>query len=61
MLFTKPWASLCLLAASLTGVRSLGLSEDPDIKAISVRGARKQPYLDRVLTRRSYAHTASSL
>lgn len=37
MLFTKPWASLCLLAGSLAGVQSLGLSEDPDIKAISVR------------------------
>ncbi len=36
MLFTRPWASLCLLAGSLTGVNSLGLSEDPDIKAISV-------------------------
>jgi mannose-binding lectin 2 len=36
MLFTKPWASLCLLASSLAGVSGAGMSEDPDIKAISV-------------------------
>jgi mannose-binding lectin 2 len=47
MLFTKPWASLCLLAGSLTGVQSLGLSEDPDIKAISLRThSLEPPYLD---------------
>lgn len=39
MLFARPWASVCLLAGSLAGVQSLGLSEDPDIKAISVRAA----------------------
>ncbi|KAL7776338.1 hypothetical protein CFE70_006754 [Pyrenophora teres f. teres 0-1] len=41
MLFARSWTSLCLLAGSLTGAlaRSGGLSEDPDIKAIS-------PYLD---------------
>lgn len=39
MLLAKPWASLCLMAGSLTGAwaRSGGLTEDPDIKAISVR------------------------
>ncbi|KAJ4310195.1 hypothetical protein N0V94_008568 [Neodidymelliopsis sp. IMI 364377] len=47
MLFTRPWASLCLLAGSLRGVSSLGLSEDPDIKAISLRThSLEPPYLD---------------
>jgi hypothetical protein len=38
MLFARPWTSLCLLAGSWTGAwaRQGGLSEDPDIKAISV-------------------------
>ncbi|KZM26890.1 uncharacterized protein EKO05_0011405 [Ascochyta rabiei] len=47
MLFTRPWASLCLLAGSLAGVSSLGLSEDPEIKAISLRThSLEPPYLD---------------
>lgn len=38
MLLARPWTSLCLLAGTWTGAwaRSGGLSEDPDIKAISV-------------------------
>jgi hypothetical protein len=38
MLFARPWTSLCLLAGTWTGAwaRQGGLSEDPDIKAISV-------------------------
>ncbi|KAF1357772.1 vesicular integral-membrane protein VIP36 precursor [Lizonia empirigonia] len=47
MLFARPWASVCLLAGSLAGVQSLGLSEDPDIKAISLRThSLEPPYLD---------------
>ena len=32
----RPWTSLCLLAGGLGGVLGIGLSEHPDIKAISV-------------------------
>ena len=47
MLFAKPWASLCLLASSLAGVSGAGMSEDPDIKAISLRThSLEPPYLD---------------
>lgn len=49
MLFASSWAAVCLLAASLTGVsaRSGGLTEDPDIKAISLRThSLEPPYLD---------------
>ncbi|KAF2248518.1 hypothetical protein BU26DRAFT_520198 [Trematosphaeria pertusa] len=47
MLFARPWTSLCLLAGSLVGVRALGLSEHPDIKAISLRThSLEPPYLD---------------
>jgi mannose-binding lectin 2 len=48
MLFTRPWASLCLLAGSLVGTtQAMGLIEDPDIKAISLRThSLEPPYLD---------------
>ncbi|KAF2735936.1 vesicular integral-membrane protein VIP36 precursor [Polyplosphaeria fusca] len=47
MLFQRPWTSLCLLAGSLGGVFGLGLSEHPDIKAISLRThSLETPYLD---------------
>ncbi|CAO2651590.1 Nn.00g041600.m01.CDS01 [Neocucurbitaria sp. VM-36] len=49
MLFSKPWTGLFLLAGSFTGAwgRSGGLSEDPDIKAISLRThSIEPPYLD---------------
>lgn len=36
MLFAKTWSGLSLLAGSFMGAAALGLSEDPDIKAISV-------------------------
>ncbi|PVH95372.1 vesicular integral-membrane protein VIP36 precursor [Periconia macrospinosa] len=46
-MFARTWTSLCLLAGSLTGVRALGLEEDPDIKAISLRThSLEPPYLD---------------
>lgn len=37
MLFQRPWASLCVLAGSLSQGWGLGLSEHPDIKSIHVR------------------------
>lgn len=45
MLAARPWTSLCLLAGSWTGAwaRSGGLSEDPDIKAISLRTHSLEP------------------
>ncbi|CAN9302432.1 unnamed protein product [Alternaria alternata] len=49
MLFARPWTSLCLLAGTWTGAwaRQGGLSEDPDIKAISLRThSLEPPYLD---------------
>ncbi|KAF2270214.1 vesicular integral-membrane protein VIP36 precursor [Lojkania enalia] len=47
MLFHKPWSSLCLLAGSFGGVFGLGLSEHPDVKAISLRThSLEPPYLD---------------
>ncbi|KAJ4363503.1 hypothetical protein N0V83_009798 [Neocucurbitaria cava] len=49
MLFARPWAGLFVLAASFSGAlgRSGGLSEDPDIKAISLRThSIEPPYLD---------------
>jgi hypothetical protein len=36
MLFQRPWASLSLLAGSLSQSWGIGLSEHPDVKAISV-------------------------
>jgi mannose-binding lectin 2 len=47
MLLTRPWASLCLLAGSFGSTWGLGLSEHPDIKAISLRThSLEPPYLD---------------
>ncbi|KAF2180817.1 vesicular integral-membrane protein VIP36 precursor [Zopfia rhizophila CBS 207.26] len=47
MLFHRPWMSLCLLGGSLTQSWGLGLSEHPDIKAISLRThSLEPPYLD---------------
>ncbi|OCK99045.1 uncharacterized protein K441DRAFT_653467 [Cenococcum geophilum 1.58] len=47
MLLPRPWTCLCLLAGSLTGTWGLGLSENPDIKAISLRThSLEPPYLD---------------
>ncbi|KAF2205271.1 vesicular integral-membrane protein VIP36 precursor [Delitschia confertaspora ATCC 74209] len=47
MLLTRPWTSLCLLAGSLSTSWGLGLSEHPDIKAISLRThSLEPPYLD---------------
>lgn len=49
MLFARPWSGLCLLAGSLSGAwaKSGGLTEDPDIKAISLRThSLEPPYLD---------------
>jgi hypothetical protein len=59
--FARSWTGLCLLAGSLTGAmaRSGGLSEDPDIKAISV--SSQQSSLELALTMYSYEHTASNL
>jgi mannose-binding lectin 2 len=38
MVFARQWANWCLLAGSWTGAlaRSGGLTENPDVKAISV-------------------------
>lgn len=60
MLFARPWTSLCLLAGSLVGVRALGLSEHPDIKAISVSLGGLGDFGDILLMRSSYGRTASS-
>ncbi|KAF2015491.1 vesicular integral-membrane protein VIP36 precursor [Aaosphaeria arxii CBS 175.79] len=48
MLFQRPWASLCLLAGSLSqSLAAVGLQEHPDIKAISLRThSLEPPYLD---------------
>ncbi|KAJ5042626.1 concanavalin A-like lectin/glucanase domain-containing protein [Bipolaris maydis] len=49
MLLAKPWASLCLMAGSLTGRMGAvwRMTEDPDIKAISLRThTLEPPYLD---------------
>lgn len=35
-MFGRQWASLCLLAGSLTSTLGLGLEEHPDVKAITV-------------------------
>ncbi|KAF2634296.1 vesicular integral-membrane protein VIP36 precursor [Massarina eburnea CBS 473.64] len=46
-MFARTWAGLCLLAGSLGGVRALGLEENPDVKAISLRThSLEAPYLD---------------
>ncbi|KAJ4356492.1 uncharacterized protein N0V89_004526 [Didymosphaeria variabile] len=46
-MFGKQWKSLCLLAGSLTGALGLGLAEDPDVKAITLRThSLETPYLD---------------
>ncbi|KAF2715516.1 vesicular integral-membrane protein VIP36 precursor [Pleomassaria siparia CBS 279.74] len=47
MLFTRPWVSLCLLAGSLRQTCAIGLTEHPDVKAISLRThSLEPPYLD---------------
>ncbi|KAF9737541.1 hypothetical protein PMIN06_003664 [Paraphaeosphaeria minitans] len=46
-MFGKQWASLCLLAGSLTGALGLGLEEHPEIKSITLRThSLETPYLD---------------
>ncbi|KAF2751355.1 vesicular integral-membrane protein VIP36 precursor [Sporormia fimetaria CBS 119925] len=47
MLLQRPWSSLCLLAGSLSQAWGIGLSEHPDVKAISLRThSLEPPYLD---------------
>jgi len=49
MLFARPWTSFCLLAGNVAGAlaQSGAMSEDPDIKAISLRThSLEPPYLD---------------
>jgi len=47
MLLARPWTSLWLLAGSLTGSLGVGLSENPDVKAIALRThSLEPPYLD---------------
>lgn len=62
MLFASKWMSLCLMAGSWTGAwaRSGGLSEDPDIKAISVGCSCPHAPWNVANKMNSYEHIASS-
>jgi hypothetical protein len=59
MLGAKAWTSLCLLAGSLRQSLAIGLTEHPDVKAISVSYLHWE--IDTVANAPSYAHIASSL
>ena len=37
MLLQRPWAALCVLAASMGQSWAIGLTDHPDVKAIPVR------------------------